>query len=304
MRIAMVALLPAVTCALLGCDSPPRSDGEAAAPARPTEARSLGVGAAGPTDATAPAPPRPAGAPDDVPAPDPFAASPVPTMVVRSGTAAIEVDSLEPAVAAIRRLAARVGGHVGGASLLGGDRSARSATLELRMPAERFDELVAGLAPVGTVEHVNVTAEDVGEQYVDLAARAENARRLEDRLVDLLAARTGKLADVLAVERELARVREEIERIEGRMRWLRTRAEMSSLAVTVYEPGPLVGVPGDHPIRDALRQAWRNAVAFVAWLIAASGVLIPLAILAGVGLSLWRRFAPRRSPRPATASDS
>ena len=70
---------------------------------------------------------------------------------------------------------------------------------------------------------MNVSAEDVGEEYVDVQARVANAHRLEQRLIEVLATKTGKLSDILNVERELARVREEIERMEGRMRYLRTR---------------------------------------------------------------------------------
>jgi len=83
------------------------------------------------------------------------------------------------------------------------------------VPAGRFDEVVAGLRPMGRLESVNVNAQDVGEEYVDVTARIDNARRLEQRLIGLLATRTGKLKDVLDVEQTLARVREEIERYEG-----------------------------------------------------------------------------------------
>jgi hypothetical protein len=171
------------------------------------------------------------------------------------------------------------------------------------VPAARFDELVRGLDPIGRVEAVNVHTEDVGEEYVDVAARVANSRRLEERLVQLLATRTGRLDDVLAVERELARVREEIERSEGRLRYLRTRAAMSTLTVTVHEPSPLVGnVRGDEPIADAVRQAWRNFVSLVALVIAMSGVLIPLALVA-FGIHVlhrrWQRGRPT-PPRPGT----
>ena len=75
----------------------------------------------------------------------------------------------------------------------------------------------------------------------------------------------------------LARVREEIERYEGRMRFLRTRAAMSTLSITVHEPFPMLGQhPGDNPIIGAFKAAWRNFVAFISGLIAVSGVLIPL----------------------------
>jgi len=211
-------------------------------------------------------------------------------MLVRSGAASVEVDSVDAAAARVRALATQLGGFVASTSLAAGRAQVRSATLEVKVPAARFDALVSGLAPLGRVETVNVTAEDVGEEFVDVAAREANGRRLESRLVDLLAQRAGRLGDVLAVERELARVREEIERYEGRLRFLRAHAATSTLAVTVHERPPLVGdSPAASPIGDAVRQAWRNFVGLVAWLIAASGVLVPLGIIALLGWRIARR---------------
>jgi Domain of unknown function (DUF4349) len=211
-------------------------------------------------------------------------------MVIRTGTASVEVDSLEPGLAELRRLTAQVGGFVANTSMQSGREQLRQATLEIKVPAQRFDELTNGLQPLGRVEFVNVTAEDVGEEFVDITARAANGRRLEERLVDLLATRTGRLQDVLSVERELARVREEIERHEGRLRYLRTRAAMSTLAVTLHEARPIVG---DHPgysvIGEAFRQAWRNFVQLLAGVIAAMGILVPVAALTGVAIFLVRR---------------
>jgi hypothetical protein len=217
-------------------------------------------------------------------------ASVVPSMIIRSGNATVEVDSLEIAVAELRLLATRLSGYVANTSMQTGAEEMRSASLELKIPAARFDEAIQGLRPLGTVEAVNVTAEDVGEEFVDVTARVANAERLEDRLVTLLATRTGRLEDVLHVERELARVREEIERYEGRLRYLRTRAAVSTLVVTVHEPRPIVGpYAGANPIADAFRAMWRNLVAFVAGLIAALGWLIPVAaILAGAWWVLRR----------------
>jgi len=214
-----------------------------------------------------------------------------PTMIIRNGTASIEVDSLEAGLAALRRLTAQVGGFVANTSLQSGRDQLRQATLELKVPAQRFDDLTGGLQPLGKVEYVNVTAEDVGEEFVDITARVANGRRLEDRLVDLLATRTGRLQDVLAVERELARVREEIERHEGRLRYLKSRAALSTLAVTLHEARPIVG---DHPgysiIGEAFRQAWRNCVQLVAGLIAAMGLVVPVAALGGAAIFLVRRY--------------
>lgn len=209
-------------------------------------------------------------------------------MLIRTGHASVRVDSLEAAVAALRRLAAALGGVVGNVSVSAGEQQVRSATLELRIPAARFDEAMGGLAPIGRVEHSSVGAQDVGEEYVDLGARTANARRLEARLVDLLATRTGKLEDVLAVERELARVREEIERHEGRLRWLGARVATSTIEVTVSEPAPLVAEhPGQSVIGRAFVQAWRNFVGLVAWAIASMGVLVPAGAVLWLGARWW-----------------
>ncbi|HEX6534654.1 MAG TPA: DUF4349 domain-containing protein [Gemmatimonadaceae bacterium] len=218
----------------------------------------------------------------DIHAPDSLPAA----MIIRAGQARIQVDSLAGAVTGVRQVAARVGGYVANVTMQAGGRETHEATLEIKLPAARFDDALAGLRSIGSVETVNVTAEDVGEEYVDVSARVANARRLEERLVQLLATRTGKLADVLAVERELARVREEIERYDGRLRYLRTRAAISTLAVTVHEPLPIVGERGSGSVlAESFRQAWRNFVGFVAGFIAALGTLVPLTILiTGVAL--------------------
>lgn len=215
-------------------------------------------------------------------------------MIIRTGNATIKVDSLEPAVARLRLLATSVGGYVGNTSMQTGSDQLRSATVEIKVPAPRWGQLVAGLKPIGTLEAVQESAEDVGEEFVDVQARVANAKRLEARLIELLANRTGKLSDALEVERELARVREEIERYEGRIRYLRAQTAMSTMTVTVHEPLPVLGShPGDNPITQAFRDAWRIFVGVIAFLIASLGVLIPLGILAWLA---WR-LLPRRRPR-------
>ena len=213
-------------------------------------------------------------------------------MVIRTGQTSIEVDSLERAVAQVRLLAGRVGGYVANTIVQTGRGQLRSATLEVKIPADRFEDGLGGLGAVGKLESVNVNAEDVGEEFTDVIARMTNARRLESRLIDLLATRTGKLKDVLDVEQELARVREEIERYEGRLRYLRAHAAMSTLTIYVHEPLPVVGHPGSSVIGEAFKQAWRNFVALVAACIRSLGVVIPIGVLVVVAWVSAKRFLP------------
>jgi uncharacterized protein DUF4349 len=221
-----------------------------------------------------------------------------PSMVIRTGQAAIEVDSLEPAVARVRLLAGRVRGYVANTTLQAGQAELRTASLEVKMPVDRFDDAVAALGAIGKLESVTVSAEEVSEEFTDVTARITNARRLEARLIDLLATRVGRLKDVLDVERELARVREEIERYEGRLRYLRAHAELSTLTVTVHEPIPVVGRAGSSVIGEAFKQAWRNFVGLVAACIRLLGVAVPLAVLAS---GAWFGFKRYRSAVAARA---
>jgi hypothetical protein len=217
-----------------------------------------------------------------------------PAMVIRTGQAFIEVEKLDPAVLKIRQLAAQVGGYIANSSMSGGRDQIRQATFELKIPAPKYDEAVGSLSTIGKVETISSNAQDVGEEFVDVTARVNNARRLEERLISLLANRTGKLDEVLRVERELARVREEIERYEGRLRYLTTRVATSTLTITVHEPAPILGNnPGENPIAAALRRAWRNFIALLAGTIASLGVLIPLGLVGFAGWSAYRRWRRR-----------
>ena len=214
-----------------------------------------------------------------------------PAMIIRTGQAFIEVEKVEPAVLKVRMLATQVGGYIANSSMSGGRDQIRQATLELKIPSAKYEDAVGSLSTIGKVETVNSSAQDVGEEFVDITARVTNSKRLEERLISLLANRTGKLDEVLRVERELARVREEIERYQGRLRYLSTRAAVSTLTITVHEPAPILGNnPGENPLAAALRRAWRNFVELLAAAIASLGVLIPLALVGVAGWYGYRRW--------------
>ena len=221
-----------------------------------------------------------------------------PNLVIRTATASVEVDSLERAVKELKELAARLGGYVANSGIEAGPRRQRQGVIEVKVPTTRFEEVLSGLTPIGKLESVNVSAQDVGEEFVDVTARMDNAKRLEQRLIELLGTRTGKLKDVLAVEESLARVREEIERHEGRIRYLKAHTAMSTLSVTVHEPFPVVGTAGKSVMGEAFTQAWRNFVGFIAFGVQSLGVVLPLTVLAMAGWMLTKRVRLAKQ-RPA-----
>ncbi len=224
-----------------------------------------------------------------------------PAMVIRTGQATIEVDSLEPALDLVRRLADAVGGAIANTVVRTGQGQLRTASLELKIPAGHFDEAVSGLSPIGKVEVVTIDAQDVGEEYVDVTARMSNARRLEQRLIGILASRTAKLEDVLEVEQALARVREEIERYEGRIRYLRAHAAVSTLTITLHEPRPVVGQVGVSLMGEAFKQSWRNFVWLLALVVQSLGIVLPLGTMGVAGWVLVRRW---RKPHPVAPREA
>ena len=222
-------------------------------------------------------------------APLPPASDPAGAMLVRQGEASVEVRHVDDAVSRIRQTAAQFGGFVANTAVRTGKDEQPSASLEVRVPTAQFDGLLAALRTVGKVERITAGAEDVGEEYVDLGARAANARRVEARLVEMLATRTGKLSDVLTVEQELARVRQEIERHDARLRWLERRAALSSLTVALHEPVGLIDRPSPGPIVEAIGLAWQRMLGIIAWCIASLGILVLLGVVVGAGVLVLRR---------------
>jgi hypothetical protein len=100
----------------------------------------------------------------------------------------------------------------------------------IRVPAAKFSEVLKQVETVGDVLNKNVQVEDVSEQFRDLSLRVNNARQVRDRLAALLLL-AKNVDESLQIERELARLSSEIERIEGRLKYLRDRAMWSTITV-------------------------------------------------------------------------
>jgi hypothetical protein len=104
-------------------------------------------------------------------------------------------------------------------------------SLVIRVPAAKFEDILKRIEKLGDVLHRNVVAEDVTEQFMDAEVRLKNARAVRDRLQELLAKAT-KVEDSLAIEKELTRVGTEIETLEGKLKYLRDRAQYSTITVS------------------------------------------------------------------------
>ncbi len=116
------------------------------------------------------------------------------------------------------------------------------AQVRVRVPSARFREGVRRVEELADVLHRTINAEDVSEEFNDLEVRLTNLRAVRRRLEEFLA-RAANVAEALRVEQELERVTHEIDRIEGRMRFLRARATFSLVTVTAHARSEAVVAP-------------------------------------------------------------
>ncbi len=229
----MRSLFPALLSILVSCTAPAGSP-LTGAPAAETEGAwsgaddwFLGRGVAAESGqrlmdegAKAGAPAAQEGLPPDAPVVD--------RQVIYSAGLRLVVVSVREAHISVVSIARELGGHLQ-------ENDARSVTV--RVPAAAFDTALERIQLLGEVLDANVRASDVTEEMLDLGIRLENARRARERLLEHLA-RSEKVEDTLKIELELTRVTGEIERLEGRQRYLRSQIAMSTIRVELNTNQP------------------------------------------------------------------
>jgi hypothetical protein len=145
------------------------------------------------------------------------------------------VESLNGLEPSILDLVKRNGGFLAESDLATQVSTQRTATWRVRVPVDHFDAFVSQVSRLGEVRTSHLGSQDVTEEFYDIEARIRNKQEEEKRLLKHLADSTGKLEDILKVESELTRVRGEVEQMQGRLRFLANRADLSTVTITATE---------------------------------------------------------------------
>jgi hypothetical protein len=179
--------------------------------------------------------------------------------VIRNGALDLEVESVTEAYDRATRVATDLGGYVAESSFSGA-ADARSASITLRVPADRYDQALVQLRALASeVRSVSSTAQDVTGEVTDLDAALRNLRAVEAQYVELLG-RAETIPDILQVQERLQAVRAEIEQTEGR-RALLTR--LTDLATITVQLAPLPAAPVQVQTRgplEAAGDAWESSL--------------------------------------------
>ncbi len=160
--------------------------------------------------------------------------APAERLVVRSGYMEVVVDDVHATAQAVGRMAGTMGGYVVSSSVYQeGGRTFGSVVM--RVDADRFENTLTAIRALAVeVARETTSSTDVTEEYIDLAARKRNLDRTEKQLLELME-RAGTVEELLDVQRELSRVRGDIEQLEARMRYLEETSAMSLIEVFLRE---------------------------------------------------------------------
>jgi uncharacterized protein DUF4349 len=264
---------------------------EAPSPARASEADRVS-GGQGPAAAEAP--------------PSPLAPKPSVTnrKIIRRAELELEVAAPGTTQTAIEQLAEQHGGYVVSAvrNTENGSAVEVSVTVTVRVPQSELTNAIAEVKRLGHgVGSERVTSDDVTDEYVDLAARSASQKQLEQQYLELLK-RTGSIKDAIEVQKVLAEVRTEIERMEGRERLLEKESAFSTLTVHLLTAVPRIAVSSSDfsaTIRRACSDALSLSTDMISGAIRLVGFLLPVLLLIVVPATLVvlgaRRLARRRT---------
>ncbi len=317
--VAVVAMSVLMGFALIGCSGvstdsvspskPGSANGSAAvapaersaqgvAPAAPASDSGGNAGSkSSPASSTAPG-----GAPD----------APLPTVgearqIIRNGSADLEVKSVADAFESVRQIATAAGGMVADSNYTGsGDK--QSGSLTLRVPVDRFGDVLAKLREVAVVvRSISTGSNDVTDEYTDIEATIRNLRAVEAQYTTLLS-RATTISDILTVQDRLNGVRLQIDRTEARRQSLASRSEMSTITVSLRPVAAGATTAGTGAMAQA-RAAWNNSLETLALIGTTLMVvaitlwwLIPFAVIGAVvlyRLIVREQQRLRREPPPS-----
>ena len=154
--------------------------------------------------------------------------------VISTASLVVTTDDVVAAATQAGQIVEGRGGYVESLSRSGDDRFAR-ADLTLRVPQSEFSGALDQLRALGEVVSESLGSEDVTDQFIDLEARLRSAERAEASLLALLE-RANAVTDILTIERELARIRTDIERFQGQLNFLERRVALATIYMALQSP--------------------------------------------------------------------
>ncbi|MFB6677251.1 DUF4349 domain-containing protein [Streptomyces sp. NPDC056390] len=223
--------------------------------------------------------------------------------IIRTATLTVQVKDVPQALDKARTAAEDAGGIVGNESTDRDGRGHERSRVVLRVPQERYEQVLADLAGGGRLIERNVKAQDVTDQVVDVESRVKSQRASVARVRELMDKAT-KLSDVVALEGELSTRESDLEALLAQQASLKDRTSLATITLSLTEtPVKPAGHKDDDPgFTDAVAGGWGAFVTMLRWIAVAVGAVLPFAVVGGLLVFVWLRLVRPRLPRRATAA--
>ena len=203
--------------------------------------------------------------------------------VIMTGSVSLETSEHDKVVNSVRSIATGAGGYVASSSTYLTTQDKKQSTITIRVPAAQYESCYAQIKALGKVKSESSSGSDVTMQYIDLSARLKNLQAEEKSLSDIMGM-SKNVSEVLSVEKELFRVRGDIESTQQQLNYLGSQVDFSTITVSVAEPQPTVEY--DWGLDTAFKEAIRAFIGMVGALIIVTGYLIPLILYLVLGLAV------------------
>jgi hypothetical protein len=230
--------------------------------------------------------------------------------IIRNADITIEVPSTTDAQHQVTSIAETHGGFVVTSEAKqreSNDPAQRMLDIKLvvRVPSNQFGRAFDEIKKLaGNTPSEQVTSQDVTEDFIDLEARIKTQKALEVQFLEIMR-QAHKIADALEVQRQIAEVRTEIEKLEGRKRFLENRSSLSTINVNIQTPKPVITVT-QTGFGHSLREAVSDSVSLAADMVLAFArfviMLVPVVLLVFLPLGLVGRYLVRRAKRVRLAA--
>ena len=155
--------------------------------------------------------------------------------LIRNATVELEIVSFDDAVQKITASASEEHGYVATTSSQKQANGKLRGEVVVKVLPENLDRFLQKIRGLGELRNQTLGTEDVTKAYLDTNARLKNARVMEQRLIDMLKTKTGKVSDLLQVEKELGRVREDIEKMQGELKYWDSQVQFATVTISLVE---------------------------------------------------------------------
>jgi len=219
--------------------------------------------------------------------------------IIKSAVLSIEIGkgTFDDSMVKITKIAESSGGYVSSTeSYSNAEGKITSGRILIRIPSEKFDISINEIKKIGELKSINISGQDVTQEYVDLESRLKNYEAQEKVLLDLMNKSTS-VKDSIEVQKELSNVQGEIEVIKGRMNYLNNMVSFSTIEITIAEPNVAPPVQGGGFL-NAVKRGAETAIKVLNGLAFFIITISPLIVLAGIVLIIvWASIRARNKRR-------